>query len=124
MQMTSDIQGDLLVVTPQEERLDAAGALAFKEQMHSHINAHADRIVLDLGHVLFLDSSGLGALVAVMKALGGTRKLELASCQPAVLKVLKLTRMDSVFTIHATDPTPPGMAAAGQAAFLAASGSK
>jgi anti-sigma B factor antagonist len=61
-------------------------------------------VILDLAQVDFLDSSGLGAVVAVMKVLGPTRKLELAGLTPTVEKVFRLTRMDQVFTIHASAP--------------------
>jgi anti-sigma B factor antagonist len=50
--------------------------------------------------VHFLDSSGLGAVVGVMKLLAPERRLELAGLTPTVAKVFRLTRMDSVFTIH------------------------
>ena len=59
------------------------------------------RIVLDMAQVQFLDSSGLGAVVAAMKQLGTSRKLELAGLPPTVNKVFHLTRMNTVFTIHA-----------------------
>ena len=55
-----------------------------------------------MARVEFLDSSGLGALVAVMKMLDGGRRLELANCGLIVRKVLTLTRMDSVFVLHDT----------------------
>ena len=54
--------------------------------------------------VAFLDSSGLGAVVAAMKALGPDRPLELAGLTPTVQKVFRLTRMDSVFKIHPVLP--------------------
>jgi anti-sigma B factor antagonist len=54
--------------------------------------------------VEFLDSSGLGAVIAVMKMLGPERRLELAALGPAVERVVRLTRMDTVFTIHAAVP--------------------
>jgi anti-sigma B factor antagonist len=52
--------------------------------------------------VEFLDSSGLGAVVAARKLLGSTdHRLALAGLQPAVEKVLRLTHMDRVFPIYA-----------------------
>ena len=44
--------------------------------------------------------SGLGAIVAVRKLLAPDRVLELSSLTPTVEKVFRLTRMDSIFTIH------------------------
>jgi len=60
------------------------------------------RVVLDLARVKFLDSSGLGAIVAVRKLLGPDRVMELSSLTPTVEKVFRLTRMDTIFTIHPT----------------------
>ncbi len=60
------------------------------------------RIVLDLGQVEFIDSSGLGAIVAAMKQLGPDRRLDLVALNPNVDKVFRLTRMDSVFRIFDT----------------------
>ena len=62
-------------------------------------------VILDLSRVDFIDSSGLGAIVAVMKFLAPARKLELAALTPNVERVFHLTRMDSVFPIHAAAPS-------------------
>jgi anti-sigma B factor antagonist len=104
MQMTTKNHGDLLVVTVCEDRIDAAGAIQFKERMRDVSQVPSARVILDLSRVAFLDSSGLGAVVAVMKLLGAERKLELAGLTPTVAKVFRLTRMDSVFVIHPTLP--------------------
>jgi anti-sigma B factor antagonist len=65
---------------------------------------NSPRVVLDMSRVAFLDSSGLGAVVAVMKALAPDRRLELSGLTVNVQKVFRLTRMDSVFTIHPSVP--------------------
>lgn len=100
MELRSQIEGDLMVIHAEGERIDAAGALLFKEQMRELTARASGRVVLDLAQVHFLDSSGLGAVVAVMKMLGPERRLELAALTPPVERVFRLTRMDSVFTIH------------------------
>lgn len=101
----------MLVVTAMEARIDAAGAIRFKDRMRELVQDPAPRVVLDLSQVTFLDSSGLGAVVAVMKLLGPSRVLELSGLTPTVQKVFRLTRMDSVFTIH--DHVPGGLRDAG-----------
>lgn len=102
MQLQTKDHGGLLVVTVCEDRIDAAGAIQFKERMREVTATPSGRVVLDLSRVLFLDSSGLGAVVAVLKLLGPERKLELAGLTPTVAKVFRLTRMDTVFIIHPT----------------------
>lgn len=107
MQLTSEAAGEMLVVVAGGSRIDAAGAIAFKERMREILAAEpgARRVVLDLSQVVFLDSSGLGAVVAVMKMLEAGRRLELAGLTPPVEKVFRLTRMDTIFTLH---PAVPG----------------
>lgn len=104
MKLSGEVSGDMLIVRVDEPRIDAAGAIQFKERMREVTSEGPARVVLDLSGVGFLDSSGLGAVVAVMKLLLPARKLELAGLTPTVEKVFRLTRMDSVFAIHATVP--------------------
>lgn len=104
MQLEAEHRGEILVIRVLEDRIDAAGAIQFKDRMREIAQQPSARVVLDLSRVAFLDSSGLGAVVAVMKAIGPERKLELSGLTPTVQKVFHLTRMDSVFTIHQTLP--------------------
>lgn len=100
MSLTASMQGTTLVIHVDDDRIDAAGAIPFKERMRGLTATASDRVILDLSNVRFLDSSGLGAVVAVMKLLAPERRLELAGLTPTVEKVFRLTRMDTVFTIH------------------------
>ena len=104
MELHSEHHGEILVIRAMGDRIDAAGAIRFKERMREIIQEPSARVVLDLSMVDFLDSSGLGALVAVKKALGPIRRLELSGLTVTVEKVFRLTRMDTVFIIHKTMP--------------------
>jgi anti-sigma B factor antagonist len=90
-------EGDCLVISLMEARLDAVIAPSFREMLIGRIDQGCHNIVLDLGQVSFLDSSGLGALAFVLKHLvhkGG--RLHICGVTPGVMSVLKLTRMDRV----------------------------
>lgn len=100
MQLQTQTRPKVMSVSVIEDRIDAATAIQFKERMRDATKEGPSRIVLDLSRVQFLDSSGLGAIVAVKKLLGPDRALELSSLTPTVEKVFRLTRMDSIFTIH------------------------
>lgn len=100
MQLDSTMHGTTLIIRAMEDRIDAAIAIQFKERMRDLTSVPSARVILDLSRVLFLDSSGLGAVVAVMKMLAPERRLELAGLTPTVEKVFRLTRMDTIFTIH------------------------
>lgn len=92
--------GDLTVVKLQEARLDAAMAVRFKDALRVMVDDGVTYMLLDMSEVKFMDSSGLGAVVSQFKYMGNDRKFELAGLTPTVAKVFKLTRMDTVFTIH------------------------
>ena len=104
MKLESERRGEIIVIRAIDDRIDAAGAIQFKERMREIIEEPSERVVFDMSNVGFLDSSGLGAVVSVMKALGPTRRLELSGLTPTVEKVFRLTRMDSVFIIHKVLP--------------------
>lgn len=104
MDLFAEALDGALVVRVGEARIDASIAIQFKDRMREITVQPAPRVVLDLSAVTFVDSSGLGAIVSVMKFLAPARKLELSGLTPNVQKVFHLTRMDSVFKIHAAFP--------------------
>ena len=101
MELVAEARENLTIIRVNCDRIDAAGAIEFKDKFREAADNDHDRVVLDMSQVGFLDSSGLGAIVASMKFLGANRKLELASLTPTVEKVFNLTRLNDVFTIHA-----------------------
>lgn len=104
MQLATESTAAGLVVQVLENRIDAACAIEFKEAVREAAERPGSPVILDLARVGFLDSSGLGAVVAVMKLLGPERPLQLAAVQPNVAKVFRLTKMDSIFTILPESP--------------------
>ncbi|MDZ7905784.1 MAG: STAS domain-containing protein [Cypionkella sp.] len=111
MKIVAQQMNGVLVISVDQDRIDAVSAIAFKDQMRQVTQSSAGRVVLDLAQVAFIDSSGLGAIVAAMKALAPAQKLELSGLTATVKKVFRLTRMDTVFTIH--EDLPVGLAKAG-----------
>ena len=79
-------------------------------RLHSQIaaaitsSAPGTRIVVDMSGVEFCDSTGMNVLLTCLRQAreqGG--ELELAAPRPAVMKILQVTGLDSVFTIG-SDP--------------------
>ena len=100
MELESEERGGDLVVRVRDDRIDAAVAVRFKDAMRLHASGAHPRVILDLSRVEFLDSSGLGAVVAVLKEVGSDKGFALAGLTATVEKVFRLTRMDTVFTIY------------------------
>lgn len=99
MELISHQISDTQVITVKGARIDASVAIQFKDRMREITAPMDGRIVLDLQNVAFIDSSGLGAIVAAMKQLAAHQKLDLAGLTPTVDKVFRLTRMDTIFAI-------------------------
>jgi len=100
MEISHRIVADAVVVSCQGNRLDAQVALKFKDAFRDLTEFTQTRYILDMSQINFMDSSGLGAVVAVYKMIGPDKTLDLAALTPAVDRVFKLTRMDSVFGIY------------------------
>lgn len=101
MHLKSQREGDILLLSVDAGRVDAASAVFLKDQFRDAVTDHDGRVVINLEKVDFMDSSGLGAMVAARKIIAD-RALELANLSPTVLKVFRLTRMDKVFVLHDT----------------------
>ena len=98
--------GEAAVIKVPGTRLDASIADGFKDSVRELIHAGERQIIVDFSSIEFMDSSGLGALVGAMKIMGTGGTIEIAAPNDAVMKVLRLTRMNKVFTIH--DALPVG----------------
>ena len=94
--------GTVVVVRPVEQALDAYAATGFRERVAALIQEGSRQIVLDLGAVQFLDSTGLGAIVSSLKRLEGNGVLVICNAGEMVMDVFRLTRMDRVFPIVRT----------------------
>ncbi|MDG9672868.1 STAS domain-containing protein [Micromonospora sp. DH14] len=85
--------------------LDMATSRQLREALQRLVDSGDRQVVVDLAAVGFMDSSGLGALVVMFKALrdaGG--RLCLAAVQPAVRNVLTVTSVDQVIDIYDSVP--------------------
>ena len=98
--VATNIQNDRVLVKLDTDRLDAANAVDVKAEILSTVKkSNSTRLIVDMGPVTFIDSSGLGALVSVRKNIPETWEMDLRNTTGFVQKVLKLTKMDRVFSI-------------------------
>lgn len=102
--------------------LDASVSMQVGEALSRHVAEGRSRLVLDLQQLEFIDSSGLSALLAALRATrreGGD--LVLLRLPSVVRPAIELTRLDRVFSI--VDDEPAALAvAAGRVGATAASG--
>ncbi len=87
------------------ERLTVLEAVSFKQTINQLIQSDSDiqQIVLDFGQTKFVDSSGIGALVASLKSARTENiNLILESVQPPVMATLSMTGLDEVLYIKSS----------------------
>jgi anti-sigma B factor antagonist len=81
-------------------RLDASSSNSLKEKITSLSKEKQVRLIVDMGGVDFIDSSGLGSLVSCLRSvnkLGGD--IIITSLQDHVRAVIELTRLHRIFQI-------------------------
>lgn len=92
---------DFSVLTVQEQRIDAHNSVELKEHLLQMIENGENHIIVQLEHVRFIDSSGLGALLSGHKHMAfKSGQFALANIQPQVLSMFELTRLNRVFEIY------------------------
>jgi anti-sigma B factor antagonist len=84
-------------------RLDVAGAPALKDAVSQAMKGGQLRLIIDMEGVSFVDSSGLGSVIAALKQVRSSKgDLRLAAPNQQVRVVLELTTLDRVFPYYAT----------------------
>jgi anti-sigma B factor antagonist len=95
--------GDITVVTCRGRIVEGAESTA----LHQHLDGllpHHPYIVLNLGDVQFIDSSGLGLLVRfLIRAQAARGNLKLCAVHDHVAEVLKITRLKTMFESHESE---------------------
>jgi anti-sigma B factor antagonist len=81
--------------------IDVYTAPKLRDTITELVASGAYHIVIDMGGVEFLDSTGLGVLVGGLKKVRAhDGSLELVCNQDRLLKIFKITGLAKVFTIH------------------------
>jgi anti-sigma B factor antagonist len=94
--------GGVTVVVPRGD-LDMATVDEVRRALTGLIDRGQSRLLMDLSGVGYIDSSGMGALVAAMKqarAAGGD--VRLCALQEDVRGIFELTRLARAMSIHPT----------------------
>ena len=100
MQLNMEDKGEVVLISIEDERMDAHNSSDLKEKMLQLFDDEKCNIVIDLSEVRFVDSSGLGALVSGFKnASARNGNLKLSGLQPQVKSMFELTRLHRVFEI-------------------------
>jgi anti-sigma B factor antagonist len=102
MELQVETQGGVDVIHVAG-RLDLVGATALKEEIRRRLQQHP-QVVLNLKKVDFINSSGLGALVSILKDIRlASGRLVLSNLAPYVKEIFAITQLSNVFEIYADE---------------------
>lgn len=100
MLITPEIQGQVTILN-LGGRLDTAAGLDLKLEIGRLVAAGQVNLVLVMKAIDFIDSSGLGSLVASLRAVTGAGgDIKVAEPSPEVQGVFRLTRLHHLLEVH------------------------
>ena len=100
LRINSRMEGDNAAVVSLAGEVDVANASQVREAALKLISGGATRLIVDLSDTEYMDSSGLGTLVGLLKRLkesGG--EMAIASAQPRVKRLFDITGLTQVFRL-------------------------
>ena len=99
MNMNTEREPNVNILTPSVRRLDASVAAAFKEAVVREIGEDRKALIVDFSKIEFIDSSVLCMLVSLLKMMNGRGDMMLCALNPGIRNMFTLTRMDRIFRI-------------------------
>jgi anti-sigma B factor antagonist len=101
--MSEREQAGVVVLMPKGKIMGGPDAGAVKERLHELIDDNKKKVVVDLGGVSWMNSSGLGILIGgltTMRNAGGD--LKLAGTTDKVQNLLMVTKLITIFDSYDT----------------------
>ena len=100
MKIETSTIGGVAVARVEAESLETGNVGAFRGAI-TPVAEKNHQVVLDLGQVAFMDSTGLGAMLSCLRSLKAKNgALKLASLTPEVSQLFSMVMMDRVFEIY------------------------
>jgi anti-sigma B factor antagonist len=103
MQIKEKIDNNIAVLTFKGDLLGEPDTTTIREKIKSLVNDDVKHVIVDLGGVNYMNSSGLGTLIAsltTMRAAGG--ELRLARIGEKVQNLFIITQLVKVFDTYET----------------------
>lgn len=96
------VQGEAADIMALNGRLDGPNPTILNKKLSEQLRTRS-RIIIDLSQVSFIDSNGLGVLVAgLKKAIRNKGDIRLVNPTAAVRMLMEITRVDRVFQVYSS----------------------
>ena len=99
MDIQKSVKGDVTILS-LAGRLDLTSASSLKEASKDILANNTKKMVLNLCEVDFINSSGLGALVSILKDVRNSQgTMKLTNLAPYVKEIFDITQLSNIFDI-------------------------
>lgn len=100
--ITVDKKGDILIAKfTSEDRFNALITEPVKEMLLSYYATPKTKLVIDLEGIKFIDSSGFGVFLSLMKAANNSNgEFKICNLKPDVMELFKVLQLHNVFDIY------------------------
>ncbi len=100
MNITEELHTNFMVIIPNGE-INIYNASILKEYLQKIMKDKDVNVALDMSAVSYIDSSGIGTLIASKQLFLKTqRSFKLFNLSESIYKILQLTKLDSFFDIY------------------------
>jgi anti-sigma B factor antagonist len=103
MQIKEKVEEDVAVLTLKGELIGEPDTTDLKTKIHSLVNDDVKKVIIDLGGLKYMNSSGIGTLIATlttMRNAGGD--LRLARIGGKLMNLFVMTQLTKVFDTYET----------------------
>lgn len=103
MKFSTKEQQGVTVIGLSGNVLGGPDANTLNDQLRTLLDQRRKQVVIDLGDVQFINSSGLGMLIGGMSTMRkGGGELKLARASKKILNLLEMTKLTTLFDVHTT----------------------
>lgn len=102
LHVKTEKRDDAVIVEPHGD-IDLTASPSLRYELKRVQAERPPRLVVDLGHVSYMDSSGVATLVEAMQTARRDRtRMVLCAMQDRVRSIFEIAKLDTVFTITTT----------------------
>jgi anti-sigma B factor antagonist len=103
MKFSSYLKDGILIFELKGKIMGGPESVTFHDDLKKAVAAGQRRVILDLGDVEWMNSSGLGLLISALTTVRAAEaEMKLARATDKITSLLVITKLNSVFETHQT----------------------
>ena len=98
MKLSDRLDGDIVILEPKGKIMGGPDASLLHDKLYEHIEQNRKKVVIDLGKVDWMNSTGLGILISGYTTLRNHEgQLKLVNVTDKIRSLLTITKLVTVF---------------------------